>query len=115
VEAKKRWGVSVAALNYRLHKLGCVTDWQYRMFCIQINDRFRQSEPLGLPREQSIVWEKVLASLRSEGITKHEVADTLGLPVDEIENLLFQLANMQTIDGRGAGSGRPRAILTLVT
>ena len=114
VEAKRRWGVSVAALNYRLHKLGCSTAWQYRAFCIQINDRYRQSEPYGLPREQSIVWQKVMASLRSEGITKPQIAEALGLPVFEIENLLFQLANMQSIDGQGSGSRRSRAKLELV-
>ena len=39
VAAKKRWGVSPAALAYHLHKLGILSDWQYRMFCIQINQR----------------------------------------------------------------------------
>ena len=33
---KKRWGVSVAALNYRLHKLKVVSDWQNRSLNIEI-------------------------------------------------------------------------------
>src|ERR1700742_2303507 len=46
VVAKKRWGVSVAALAYRLHKLGVLSAWQYRTFCIQINQRgFATKEP----------------------------------------------------------------------
>src|SRR6185312_6354466 len=32
VEAKKRWRVSALALIYRLHKLGVLSPWQYRMF-----------------------------------------------------------------------------------
>jgi len=28
IKAKKRWGVSVAALNYALHKLGVISDWR---------------------------------------------------------------------------------------
>jgi len=38
VEAKKRWRVSALALIYRLHKLGVLSPWQYRMFCIQASD-----------------------------------------------------------------------------
>ena len=30
VKAKRRWGVSVAALNYALHKIGIIRDWQYK-------------------------------------------------------------------------------------
>ena len=41
VEAKKYWGVSAAALNYRLHKLGVTSEWQYRTFRIQITERYR--------------------------------------------------------------------------
>jgi Zn-dependent peptidase ImmA (M78 family) len=60
IEAKKRWKVSVAALNYRLHKLRVTTEWQYRQFCIQIVERgFHKKEPYGIPRETSVVWQKV--------------------------------------------------------
>ena len=46
VLAKKRWGVSVAALAYRLHKLGILSDWQYRGLCIEMNQiGYRTSEP----------------------------------------------------------------------
>ena len=63
VVAKKRWGVSTAALAYRLHKLGILSDWQYRTFCIQINQKgYRTEEPNGLPREESVIWKKVLRS-----------------------------------------------------
>jgi hypothetical protein len=51
VGAKRRWGVSTAALAYGLYKLGLVSDWQYRTFCIQINQNgYRSDEPNGLPR-----------------------------------------------------------------
>ena len=54
VAAKKRWRVSVAALNYRLHKLGITTDWQYRTFCIQIMQNYKQVEPEGIDRGQDV-------------------------------------------------------------
>jgi len=92
VTAKKRWGVSVAALAYRLHKLGILTDWQYRTFCIQINQRgYRTNEPDGLPAEESVVWRKVFTELWSDRISKNQIAAELHLPPDEIENLVFGL------------------------
>lgn len=114
VEAKKYWRVSVSALNYRLHKLGITSEWQYRSFCIQISDRFGQSEPYTIPRERSVIWEKVLGALRGEGFTKHKLAAAVALPVAEIENLVFQLTNMQSIEGHGAGSAKGRAKLAVV-
>ena len=92
VVVKKRWGVSVSALAYRLHKLGILTDWQYRMFCIQINQRgFRVNEPYSLPSEESVVWKKVFTQLWSDKVSKNQVAAELCLPTDEIENLVFGL------------------------
>ncbi len=55
VAAKKRWRVSVAALNYRLHKLGITTDWQYRTFCIRIIQNYKQAEPEGSGCSGSLV------------------------------------------------------------
>jgi Zn-dependent peptidase ImmA (M78 family) len=91
VRAKARWGVSVAALAYRLHKLGLVTDWHYRTFCIRINQRYGTNEPNGLPAERSSVWQTVLTDLWKEGVTKAHIAAELAMPPDEMENLLFGL------------------------
>lgn len=91
VQAKKRWGVSVAALAYRLHKMGLISDWHYRTFCIQINKRFGKSEPNGLDAERSVVWEKVFRELWNDGITKEKVAKELAIPIDELESLVFGL------------------------
>lgn len=102
VVAKKRWGVSVAALAYRLHRLEILSDWQYRMFCIQMNSTgYRTTEPNPLPREESAVWSKVLTQLWSERITKNHVAADLFIPAEEIENLVFGLvAAPQRAEGR---------------
>jgi Zn-dependent peptidase ImmA (M78 family)/DNA-binding XRE family transcriptional regulator len=92
VVAKKRWGVSTAALAYRLHKLGILGNWQYRMFCIQINQRgYRDEEPNSLPREESVLWKKIFTELWSDRISKDQVAADLHLPADELENLVFGL------------------------
>jgi Zn-dependent peptidase ImmA (M78 family) len=104
VAAKKRWGVSVAALAYRLHRVEILSDWQYRMFCIQMNSTgYRTNEPNPLPREESAIWSKVLTQLWSERITKSHVAADLFIPADEVENLVFGLvAAPQRPEGRPA-------------
>ncbi|WP_374452783.1 helix-turn-helix domain-containing protein [Phenylobacterium sp.] len=114
IQGKTRWGVSVAALNYRLHRLGATTDWQYRQFCIQIAQRFQTSEPNGRDREISAVLEKVFEDLRGQRITKVQIANDLALPVSEIDDLVFRLSNMQSIEGGSQSPGRSRAKLTVV-
>ena len=110
VEAKKRWSVSAMSLIYRLHRVGVMSPWQYRMFCIQATELgYRDAEPFGMAREQSVVWQKVLTALWRERITKRQIADALHLPVDEIENLLFGLANML-----GPSAPEPKGGLRLV-
>jgi Zn-dependent peptidase ImmA (M78 family)/DNA-binding XRE family transcriptional regulator len=93
IEAKKRWSVSVMALLHRLNRLKIMSDWQYRMFCINATEcGYRRAEPFGIAREHSIVWQKVLTTLWNERTTKVDIARSLHIPAEEIENLLFGLA-----------------------
>lgn len=93
IAAKTRWGVSAAALAYRLHKLQILSDWQYRTFCIQMNDRgYRSGEPNGLAREESVVWKKVFTALWIEKVSKGKLAEILSIPPNELENLVFGLS-----------------------
>lgn len=105
IKAKKRWGVSVAALAYRLHKATTISDWQYRTFCIQINKRFGVTEPDGLEREQSVVWEKVFRELWNDGVTRDDVAKDLSIPLDELDNLVFGLVGSSTPQNEIIGDG----------
>ncbi len=114
MEGKKYWKVSLAALNYRLHKLCITSDWHYKHFCIQIAEKYRTEEPYSIAREISVVWAKVFGSLRSEGINKHKIANDLALPVFEVENLVFGLTNMQSIDGRASDPAKSKAQLSVV-
>lgn len=91
VSAKRRWGVSVAALAHRLHRMGRISDWVYRTFCIQINQRYGKEEPHGLSAERSAIWQSVLTELWREGVTREQIARDLNLPPNEVENLLFGL------------------------
>ena len=95
IQLKSRWGVSALAMTYRLHKLGSITDWQYRSFCMRLSELGRDHEPNGMAREQSAVWQKVLTALWSERKTKAHIAAELFIPPYEVENLLFGLSNSQ--------------------
>jgi Zn-dependent peptidase ImmA (M78 family)/DNA-binding XRE family transcriptional regulator len=114
VTAKEYWGVSAAALNYRLHKLGMTSEYVYRGYCIQLVERYRNEEPNGIARETSMLWDKVFTELRGDGINKHRIAQDLSLPVPELENLVFQLTRLQSIEGAGLGSGIGRAKLEVI-
>lgn len=115
ISHKKRWKVSLAALNHRVHKLGLTSDWEYRTFCIQIQQLgYRKKEPNGMDRECSSAWEQVLTELRNDRISKHQIAEDLGIPLSEMENLVFGLANMLSVDGGATGDGIRRGNLRLV-
>lgn len=102
VRAKKRWGVSVAALTYRLHRLGVLTDWQNRSFNIEMASRgYRTKEPDGIAPEQSVLWPKVLGSLWSERKTRDHIATELHLPTSELDSMLFQLVGSSRIAAFG--------------
>lgn len=93
IAAKKRWKVSAMALAYRLHSLTYMSDWTYRSLCIELGKRgYRSGEPDGIEREQSTVLAKVLTALWSKGLTKQTMADDLGIPLEEVEALIFSLS-----------------------
>jgi Zn-dependent peptidase ImmA (M78 family)/DNA-binding XRE family transcriptional regulator len=115
IRLKKIWSVSLAALTFRLHKLGLLSDWHYRKLYIEISSRgYRKSEPDGGPREVSQVLHKVFNALREEGVAKQDVANALHVDAEDINELVFGLA-LTALSGngrRGSAVGRPK--LTVV-
>ncbi len=72
---KRRFGLSIQALLYRLKDLHIITDSYYRKWCIDINRLgWRKQEPLELPSEQP-AWllQNVLRTL-SEGVITQDQA-----------------------------------------
>jgi Zn-dependent peptidase ImmA (M78 family)/DNA-binding XRE family transcriptional regulator len=108
IRLKKIWNVSLAALTYRLHKLGLVSDWHYRKLYIEISARgYRKTEPDSAPREVSQILYKVFNALRAEGVTKHDVATELHVHPEDVDELVFGLALTSLEgDGRHAHVGR---------
>jgi Zn-dependent peptidase ImmA (M78 family) len=96
IGAKKRWRVSLAALAYRVHKMGVVSDWRNRDFCIAIaKNGFNKSEPEPIEREGSVVLEKVIKALWAEKTTPHDVAEELHIPDSELSGLFGVLNGSQ--------------------
>lgn len=118
VKLKKYWTVSVAALAYRMHVVGLLSDWHYRTLCIEIASRgYRKREPAEAARESSQVFAKVFSALRDEGVSKHDVARELLLLPEEIEQLVFGLTitGLASTAGAGVGVARKRPDLRIVS
>jgi Zn-dependent peptidase ImmA (M78 family)/DNA-binding XRE family transcriptional regulator len=115
VQLKKLWTVSVAALAYRLHTVGVLSDWHYRMLFIEISKRgYRTMEPHESPREISLVLAKVFSALREEGVTRSDIADQLRILAEEIDQLVFGLALTSLQGGKASSATAGRAHLSLV-
>ena len=94
---KLQWKVSAAAFNHRIHKIGIITDWRYRDFCIELAKRgYHREEPCPIERERSIVWDKVLKSLWSDRLTLADVARIIAVPATEVSDLVFGVTLQQT-------------------
>jgi Zn-dependent peptidase ImmA (M78 family)/DNA-binding XRE family transcriptional regulator len=116
VRLKRIWTVSVAALNYRLHEVGMMSEWQYRTLSIQIAKRgYRTYEPDEAPRETSQMLPVMFSALYEEGIPRGQIARVLRLPQSELEQLMFGLT-MTSIEGSRKGGSTPyvRPALSLV-
>lgn len=99
IDAKHHWGVSVSALVYRMHDVGMLSDWHYRSLFIEMQQLgFRKKEPEAGKREMSLVLEKVFSALREDGVSRTDLARTLGWPLSELQALVFQLV-VTPIDG----------------
>ena len=129
---KRRFGISMQALLYRLHDLGVITDSYYKKWCMDINRlRWRKQEPCELPAERP-QWlrRSVLRALGEGFLTREEAEKMLGeqlkakeplslierrsfmkLPLEERRKLLAeQASNFETYYGqnpetKGIGGG----------
>jgi Zn-dependent peptidase ImmA (M78 family)/transcriptional regulator with XRE-family HTH domain len=114
-EYKKRWRVSVAALNFRLREIGMISESKSTSNYVEMSRRgWLKSEPNGIAKEQSSVLQDIINDLISRGTTKTKIAAELMVPPSEIEALLFGLANMTTIDGAGTRSPRRDVKLKII-
>ncbi len=110
IALKKRWRVSLMALIVRLGKLGLITEWVYRDLCIQVRMRYKDTEPEGIERERSVVWQKVMKSLWAERVTQLDIARDLGLPEAEVSGLIFGILQGAGDSPEPTKGTRPRLV-----
>lgn len=93
IVAKRPWKVSLAALTHRLFELNLLTAWQYRTLYVEISRRgYRVNEPKAIHRETSQILNKVFTALRSEGVTRADIARELDVYPQDLDSLVFGLA-----------------------
>lgn len=89
---KHYWGVSLAALAFRMNSLGLLTEWGYRTLCVDISRKgYRTTEPEPMRAESSQMLAKVFAALRVEGVRPAHIARDLSLSVEDVNALTFML------------------------
>ena len=92
IKLKKHWIVSVAALTYRMHALGVLSDWHYRTLSIEIAQRgYRTTEPAGEPPEMSLLLKKLFQALKEDGTSRSELARQLHYNVEDLDKVVFGL------------------------
>ena len=76
---KRRYGVSIQAILFRLRDLGIITDAYYKKWCIQINKLgWKKHEPIEIPSEKpERFYQQVLRALSEEFITETEAEQLL--------------------------------------
>lgn len=77
---KRRYGLSLQALLYRLGDLGVISEHYYREWCVQVNRQgWKRREPLELPRERPQWFTLNVLRAQAEGLlTKKESEQMLG-------------------------------------
>ena len=103
VEAKQLWGVSALAYICRLHKLGRITEWQYRSLAIKIKTEYRTTEPhpLRVPEASKVLW--WVFSSRESGISRREAVRHLQVPMSDLDEMIFGLT-LTPVRGKITGS-----------
>lgn len=118
MKLKHYWGVSLAAMAYRFHSEGLISEWNYRTLCIDISrNGYRSKEPEPMEREISQLLTKVLDFLHTQNQGRQAIAQSLSLSVDEINALTFQLTPLSVVKGEASAEPtlRPPAKLRLVS
>ncbi|HEX3692632.1 MAG TPA: ImmA/IrrE family metallo-endopeptidase [Solirubrobacteraceae bacterium] len=92
LKSKRRWDVAAMNLAHRMQKLDLLSEWQARSTYIQLGRLgYRDGEPIGIERETSQILPKAFKLLRSEGITRAQVAKELAIAVGELSTATFGL------------------------
>ena len=85
---KRRYGISIQAMLFRLRDLGIITNAYYKKWCININKiGWKKREPINMPSEKPERFhQQVLRALSEELITETEAEQLLNRPVESSDS-----------------------------
>lgn len=95
LELKKFFGVSVAAIVYRLYKLEIISEWTYinELYPKLALSRFEKTVSEPMLKDESYVWQQIYSYLEEEKISVHDIAYDLNLYFKDIADITFGLVS----------------------
>src|SRR3546814_10315341 len=74
---------------FRSYQIGLISDWQYRSLCIELGKLgYRSAERVGIEREKSVIWQKILSELWARRSTKEDIAKRSEEHTSELQSLM---------------------------
>lgn len=100
---KRRWGMSVQAILYRLRDLGIIAETYYKQWCIHISQLgWRKQEPFPFPAEQPTwLYQNALRALSEGVLSKEEAEEMVGeeikadLPLSLVQRQAFMRLSLE--------------------
>lgn len=104
VSLKHKWGVSVAALAYRLYQLELVSEWVYkRVLSPEIAKRgYRIKEPEEMDRESSLLFKKIKDKSQNGKAFISNMSQKLSFHEKFIHDLTFNVFGLNAISGNSS-------------
>jgi Zn-dependent peptidase ImmA (M78 family)/transcriptional regulator with XRE-family HTH domain len=86
---KRKWRVSIQALAYRAHELGCIDRTRYTSIFQQLSRKgWRKTEPIEIPRESPRAFKRLLRAHLDAGYGREQLAEMLFVTADRLNELL---------------------------
>jgi Zn-dependent peptidase ImmA (M78 family)/transcriptional regulator with XRE-family HTH domain len=86
---KRKWRVSMQALAYRAHQIGCINEIRYRSIFQQMSrEGWRKSEPIEVRRESPRAFKRLLHAHLKAGYTEGQLAELLFVSSERLHELL---------------------------
>lgn len=91
---KRKWRVSMQAIAYRAHQIGCIDKTRYTSIFQQLSRQgWRKSEPVEVRRESPRAFKRLLQAHLDAGYTYEHLAELLLVSLDELKRMLVDVAS----------------------
>jgi Zn-dependent peptidase ImmA (M78 family)/transcriptional regulator with XRE-family HTH domain len=90
VALKRKWRVSMQALAYRAHQIGCIDKTRYTSIFQQLSRQgWRKTEPEGFASESPRAFKRFLRAHLDVGYSKEQLAEMLFVSRERLDDLLI--------------------------